>query len=71
MRLTYPRPPLAPIVAVPLTAPAKAVLGKLVNWAFVAENLDGNGIARADQAMAARMSLIATKAKHTELSATP
>ncbi len=50
---------------------AKAVLGKLVNWAFVAENLDGNGLARADQAMAARMSLIATKAKHTELSATP
>ncbi len=28
---------------------AAAVLGKLVNWAFVAENLDGNGIARADQ----------------------
>jgi Fe-Mn family superoxide dismutase len=50
---------------------ATAVLGKLVNWAFVAQNLDGNGIARADQAMAARMSLIATKAKQTELSATP
>jgi hypothetical protein len=30
-----------------LTLPdyAKAVLGKLVNWAFVAENLDGNGLA--------------------------
>jgi Fe-Mn family superoxide dismutase len=50
---------------------ATAVLGKLVNWAFVAGNLDGNGIARADQAMAPRISLIATKAKQTELSATP
>lgn len=28
---------------------AKAVLGKLVNWAFVARNLDGDGLARADQ----------------------
>jgi Fe-Mn family superoxide dismutase len=28
---------------------AKAVLGKLINWAFVARNLDGDGIARADQ----------------------
>lgn len=26
-----------------------AVLGNLINWAFVAENLDGKGIARADQ----------------------
>jgi hypothetical protein len=26
---------------------AKAVLGKLVNWTFVARNLDGDGIARA------------------------
>ncbi len=26
-----------------------AVLGNLVNWAFVAQNLDGKGIARADQ----------------------
>jgi Fe-Mn family superoxide dismutase len=48
-----------------------AVLGKLINWSFVDGNLDGNGAVRADQAMAARMSLIATKAKHTELSATP
>ena len=50
---------------------AKAVLGKLINWAFVAENLDGNGITRADQTMAPSTSLIATKAKQTELSATP
>jgi superoxide dismutase, Fe-Mn family len=28
---------------------AKTVLGKLVNWAFVAGNLDGNAITRADQ----------------------
>jgi superoxide dismutase, Fe-Mn family len=28
---------------------ATAVLGKLVNWPFVAQNLDGHGIARADQ----------------------
>lgn len=28
---------------------AKAVLGKLINWAFVASNLDGEGIARANQ----------------------
>lgn len=28
---------------------AKTLLGKLVNWAFVARNLDGDGIARADQ----------------------
>ena len=27
-----------------------AVLGKLVNWEFVAQNLDGEGVARADQA---------------------
>lgn len=26
-----------------------AVLGNLINWAFVAENLDGKGITRADQ----------------------
>ena len=26
-----------------------AVLGNLINWEFVAQNLDGNGIARADQ----------------------
>jgi hypothetical protein len=28
---------------------AKAVLGQLVNWTFVARNLEGGGIARADQ----------------------
>lgn len=28
---------------------AEAVLGNIINWAFVAQNLDGNGIARADQ----------------------
>ncbi len=27
----------------------KAVLGKLMNWQFIAQNLDGNGISRADQ----------------------
>ena len=27
-----------------------AVMGNLVNWAFVAENLDGQGLSRADQA---------------------
>ena len=26
-----------------------AVLGNVINWEFVAENLDGGGIARADQ----------------------
>ena len=28
---------------------AEGVLGRLVNWEFVAENLDGEGVARADQ----------------------
>ncbi|WP_114950887.1 superoxide dismutase [Sphingosinicella terrae] len=28
---------------------AEKVLGNIVNWEFVAQNLDGNGIARADQ----------------------
>lgn len=28
---------------------AKAVLGKLLNWEFVAKNLDGKGVSRADQ----------------------
>ena len=28
---------------------AEAVLGNVVNWDFVAENLDGGGIGRADQ----------------------
>jgi Fe-Mn family superoxide dismutase len=28
---------------------AESVLGNIVNWEFVAENLDGEGIARADQ----------------------
>ncbi len=28
---------------------AESVLGSLVNWEFVAENLDGEGVARADQ----------------------
>ncbi|MDT9597564.1 superoxide dismutase [Sphingosinicella rhizophila] len=28
---------------------AEAVLGNIINWEFVAGNLDGNGIARADQ----------------------
>lgn len=56
---------------------AKALLTKLFNWPFAAGNLDGNGFARADQGrrpgqiIAATMSLIATKAKQTELSATP
>lgn len=28
---------------------AEAVLGKIVNWDFISQNLDGNGVARADQ----------------------
>ena len=28
---------------------ATAVLSNIVNWEFVAQNLDGNGLARADQ----------------------
>ena len=28
---------------------AETVLGNIVNWEFVAKNLDGDGIARADQ----------------------
>lgn len=28
---------------------AESVLGNIVNWAFVAQNLDGGGVARADQ----------------------
>jgi Fe-Mn family superoxide dismutase len=28
---------------------AKAVLGKLINWDFAAQNLDGKGVSRADQ----------------------
>ncbi len=28
---------------------AEALLGNLVNWEFVARNLDGGGVARADQ----------------------
>jgi Fe-Mn family superoxide dismutase len=28
---------------------AEKVLGNIVNWDFVAQNLDGNGISRADQ----------------------
>jgi Fe-Mn family superoxide dismutase len=28
----------------------EAVLGSLINWPFVASNLDGKGLSRADQA---------------------
>ncbi len=33
---------------------AEAVLGNIINWAFVAQNLDGQGIARADQDQAVK-----------------
>ncbi len=35
---------------------AETVLGNIVNWDFVARNLDGNGIARADQQAARKAS---------------
>jgi len=36
---------------------AETVLGKIVNWEFVARNLDGEGVARADQQRAEKVSI--------------